>query len=168
MWSKDIPLSPTFIGLYIDEATNYIIHGDGKEITMLVYIIHAGGKGILISEYHVSLQKHLNVIDGLCCEKGLIVNLMLPIQHKWSHVEWMLCYVSFLTTSGPVDVHFMCKGLEPKWGQGWLWCWITIIWCESLGSVPNGIGVLGWLELHILKWAALWRIGSYISAHSCL
>ena len=73
-----MPLSPTLFGIHIDEITTFNARKGGNGVViedMRVHILLYAYDIVLLSVSEHDLQRHLNVLDDFCTQRGLVVNL---------------------------------------------------------------------------------------------
>lgn len=72
------PLSPTLLGLYIDEVVEFIHRGGGVGSMLsssTVKVLLYADDIVLISSTAEGLQQHLDALEEFCCRRDLQVNL---------------------------------------------------------------------------------------------
>ena len=86
-------LLPTLFGIYIDEITDFIVDKGGNsdvlgstQVNLLLY----AGDIVLLPKFEHDLERHLNPLDDICTQRGLVVNLgrtKVLIFHTYARVR---------------------------------------------------------------------------------
>ena len=101
------PLSPTLFGLYIDEIADFLTRDGGGAVDLSgtpVHIMLYADDIVLVSESQGGLQRHLQVLEDFCMQRGLTVNLGKTKVMIFHTSRQGMAHASFTFAGGPVEI----------------------------------------------------------------
>ena len=101
------PLSPTLFGLYIDEIADFLTRDGGGAVDLSgtpVHIMLYADDIVLVSESQGGLQRHLQVLEDFCMQRGLTVNLGKTKVMIFHTSQQGMAHASFTFARGPVEI----------------------------------------------------------------